>query len=267
MTTIKEHLLSADINLSPGKLALVKRELSAITRSPNLIRQAGKKHENVWQHTGIMLDDNLQVFNTYPIIGRELDYASTVGGVGFHDFSEAFTPHGDLNYANASHNSDDLRRAKDLAEFEATHHFVHRNIIGKKSKLRLHQFVDEWAIMDSPLALYVRILDMVNGNKAVIEKAMDLSNGEMYKMNNDGVVQVWPMAQAGSHISNIASNKTFPILEKLIHRLQKKEASMAILQWFNEGMMKTYHDTGWAYLPVIAEMQNLIDSELKGYKV
>ncbi len=265
MTTIKEHLNQAGIRLAPGKLELVHGQLSKITRSPNLVPQPGRKHENVLTHTLSMLGENQRVFQTYESVARELDYLSAMAGIFEHDISEGFTPYGDLNYANAAHT--DLRRAKELEEHSTSHHFVEHNILGRESKKRFHSFIDEWAILDSPLSLYVRLHDMGDGNKSVIRKAMDLHNGVIRKLDSQGNAQVWPILEVESHISNIASNKTFPVVEKLIHKLIRKETSLAILHWFDKGMMKTYADAGWGYLPVIQEMQTFLDTELKGFEI
>lgn len=265
MTPIEALLHLLDISLAPGKLGLVQRQLSAITRAPNLVPHPGQSHENVWTHTLSMLGENQRVFQTYESVARELDYLSAMAGIFEHDISEGFTPYGDLNYANAAHT--DLRRAKELEEHSTSHHFVEHNILGRESKKRFHSFIDEWAILESPLSLYIRIHDMVDGNRSVIRKAMDLHNGVIRKLDSHGNAQVWPILEVESHISNIASNKTFPVVEKLIHNLMRKETSLAILHWFDKGMMKTYADAGWGYLPVIREMQVFLDTELKGFEI
>lgn len=267
MEKIKEHLNFADIRLTPGKLELVHRELGAIMRSPNLVPQSGRLHESVWHHTGSMLDENLLVFREYPRIVDEVDFAVTVGGITLHDIPEGFTVLKDLNYADSSHNGDELRREKENTEYLAIHHFIERNVIGRDTKLMLHQFSDEWSVMESTHALYVRLHDMVDGNKAVIHKAMDLSKGVIQKLDSNGIVRIWPIAGAGGHIANIAATKTFPVVEKLVHRLKRKDASLAILHWFNSDMMRVYDDAGWGYLPVIKEMQRFLDIELKGYEL
>lgn len=265
MTKIEALLHSLDISLAPGKLDLVKRQLSGITRSPNLVPQLGQSHENVWTHTLSMLGENQRLFQTYQSVAREIDDLSTITGIFEHDISEGFTPYGDLNYANAAHT--DLRRAKELEEHSTSHHFVEHNILGKESKKRFHSFIDEWSILESPLSLLVRANDMTDGNTAVIRKAMDLHNGVIQKLDSQRNVQVWPILEVESHISYIAASKTFPVVEKLIFKLKRKETSLAILHWFDKGMMKTYADAGWGYLPVIQEMQIFLDKELKGYEL
>lgn len=263
----KESINKIGISLAPGKFELVENQLGEITRSPNLVPQSGQSHETVWQHTLSMLDRNQKICQAYPPITRELNYYATMAGAFIHDIPEGFTVHGDLNYANVSHNEYDLRRGKELAEYSASHHFVERNIIDRSDKYRIHQFIDEWAVMESPLALYVRLIDMTDGNIAVINKALNLHHGIIQKVDGNRVTKIWPEEEVGQHISNIASAKTFPILEQLVHKLHRKSASLSLLHWFNQEMMQIYTVAGWGNLPVIQEMQAYLDKELEGFEL
>ncbi len=267
MTIINEQLNLVGIQLSKGKLDLIQRQLSGLTRSPNLVPQPGQTHENVWKHTLSMLQENDRFYKTYPSVTGEIDYLESTAGILIHDIPEGFTPHGDLNYAYSGHNSEDIRRAKELAEYEAAHHFVDHNILGKVSQKKFHGFIDEWVVLSSPLALYVRLHDMVDGNKSVIQKAMDLRRGIIQKIDEKGKIIEWSFSEAGAHISKIAATKTFPIVDELIHQIERKEASLAILNWFDKGMMKSYTDAGWGFLPVIDEMKEFLDKELKGFEL
>lgn len=264
---IIEHLAQTGIDIAPSELAFAKGQLQKIIRARNLIPQPGRKRENVWVHTGEILDMNKAAFRQYPELQRTLDYSSTTIMGGMHDMPEGLTPHGDLNYADTQDNGYDIRRGKELAEYSVAHHYVEHIFPSRPARLKIHRVVDNWFLQDSLGALWVRVLDMVAGNQSVLQIAMNSTKGPIQKIDNNGDPIIWSSHEAGAHVSKMAAEKTLPVVETLVHKLPTKAASLSVLHWFSSGMMQTYHDTGWGSLPVIQEYQRRIDTDLRGFEL
>lgn len=245
MPSLNEQLKYAYLAINQQKLQLARNQLSHIERARGLELIPGFKRETVWEHTISLLDMNTSASGKYSALASSINHDLSIGVILTHDFPEGFTPHGDLDYSIPAHNVSSLRAQREIAEYEAAHHFAEHNGLNPTSRRLLHQGVDEWFALSSIDALWVRALDLIQGTQSVVMRHLPQP----------------------FHVERMATQKIYPVVEELAFKLPRKEASLELLDWFDTTMLAAYAKAGWTALPLINELNTHIHSELKGFSI
>jgi len=244
MTKLEKYLQSAGININPHLLRLAERKMDQVMRTSSLIPQSLKVRSNLTTHVISMLERNSK---TSSALKDSFNHTLTTAMIALHDLPEiAFE---DLDYAAHVGNGVEERVQKELAE----HKFIHENITPllptQYQDLSKHA-ADEWLELKTKDSLWVRLLDLVDGNIYVLENFMNPNNGQIQRLGAGKSTIIWDIESAGQHVENMAE-KTAKILFELISKTQDNSE---LFKYFNKSMMVVYEQTGWMSLPYIQQL-------------
>ncbi len=244
MTQLEQYLHPVGIHINPHMLRFAERKMDKVMRTSSLIPQSLKVRSNLTTHVISMLERNSK---TSSALKDSFNHTLTTAMIALHDLPEiAFD---DLDYAAHVGNGIFEREQKEIAE----HKFINVEIAPRLPP-RYHDLskraADEWLELKTKDSLWVRLLDLVDGNIYVLENFMNQNNGQIQRVGADKSTIVWDIESAGQHVDNMAE-KTAKILFELI---SKKQDKSELVKYFNKSMMVVYEQTGWMSLPYI---QNL----------
>lgn len=249
MTKLEKYLQQVDIHINPHLLRFAEQKMDQVMRTSSLEPQKNMVRSSLITHVVSMLERNVQAQETHPKVLGAYDRMLVVAMIGQHDIAEIQLT--DIDYAAKNGNSDHERNAKEIAEFDYVTHQVIPHLPLAYRDLSILA-ANQWLELTSPESLWVRLLDLVDGNCYVLQNFMNRKNGSILRVGEDGPSVVWAMEDAGQHINKMAG-KTAEILFKLLAKLEQTQA-IELLDFFNTSMMAIYEQTGWMNLMNIATL-------------